>query len=46
MDNLEGFINEKFDMRAEIKPGKGSTELKNAIKNIIQKLDDGQLRIA
>ena len=46
MDNLEGFINEKFDMRAEIKPGKGSAELKNAIKNIIQKLDDGQLRIA
>jgi 2,3,4,5-tetrahydropyridine-2-carboxylate N-succinyltransferase len=46
MDNLEGFINEKFDMRAEIKPGKGSTELKNAIKNIIQKLDGGQLRIA
>ena len=46
MDNLEGFINEKFDMRAEIKPGKGSTELENAIKNIIQKLDDGQLRIA
>jgi 2,3,4,5-tetrahydropyridine-2-carboxylate N-succinyltransferase len=46
MDNLEGFINEKFDARAEIKPGKGSAELKNVIKNIIQKLDDGQLRIA
>ena len=46
MDNLENFINEQFDKRAEIKPNQNNNELKNAINDIIQKLDNGELRIA
>ena len=46
MDNLESFINEQFDKRAKIDPKQDNNELKNSIKDIIQKLDNGELRIA
>ena len=46
MDNLENFINEEFDKRAEIEPNQANDKLKNVISDIIQKLDNGELRIA
>jgi len=46
MDNIEDFINEQFDKRSEINSSEDNNELKNTVKNIIQKLDNGELRIA
>ena len=46
MDNLESFINEQFEKREKIDAKQDNNELKNTIKDIIQKLDNGELRIA
>ena len=46
MSDLENLINEQFDNRAEIESGEVSQELKDAVEDIIWKLDSGQLRIA
>jgi len=46
MDNLESFINEQFEKRGKIDAKQDNNELKNTIKDIIQKLDNGDLRIA
>ena len=46
MDNLESFINEQFEKREKIDAKQDNNELKNSIKDIIQKLDNGELRIA
>ena len=45
MDNLESFINEQFEKREKIDAKQDNNELKNSIKDIIQKLDNGELRI-
>ena len=46
MSDLENLINEGFDNRAELESGEASKELKDAVEDIIWKLDSGQLRIA
>ena len=40
MDNLESFINEQFEKRGKIDAKQDNNELKNTIKDIIQKLDN------
>ena len=46
MKDIESFINNQFDKRSEIKSTDKNKELKDAIKDIIAKLDSGELRIA
>lgn len=44
--NLQAFIEEQFEKRAEITPATASQELKDAIAQILNKLDSGELRVA
>ncbi len=46
MNDLEKLINKAFDNRAEIEPDHAHQELKDAVADIIWKLDSGQMRIA
>ena len=46
MKDLKSFIDAQFDKRSEIKSSDENQELKNVIKDIIKKLDNGELRIA
>ena len=46
MSDLESFINEQFDNRSELDSNDPNKELKDAIEDIIWKIDGGQLRIA
>ncbi len=46
MSDLENFINDAFDNRAEIDTNAANKELKEAVENVIWQLDSGQLRIA
>ena len=46
MSDLEKLINDAFDNRAELEPDAANKEIKDAVEEIIWKLDSGQLRIA
>jgi 2,3,4,5-tetrahydropyridine-2,6-dicarboxylate N-succinyltransferase len=46
MSDLEKLINDVFDNRAELEPDEANQEIKDAVEDIIWKLDSGQLRIA
>jgi 2,3,4,5-tetrahydropyridine-2-carboxylate N-succinyltransferase len=46
MSQLENTINENFENRSAISPDSASTELKEAIKEVIAGLDCGELRVA
>ncbi len=46
MSNLETTINEYFENRSGLKPDAVSDELRNAINNVIEGLDSGDLRVA
>ena len=46
MSQLENTINENFENRSAISQDSASTELKEAIKEVIAGLDCGELRVA
>ena len=46
MSDLETIINEQFDNRTELGKHGAEQEIKNAVEEILWKLDSGQLRIA
>lgn len=46
MSDLENLINDAFENRADIEPGEGNKELKDAVESAILKLDSGELRVA
>ena len=46
MSDIENLINDAFENRAEIEADSANKEIKDAVEDIILKLDSGQLRIA
>ncbi len=46
MENLKDLIETAFENRKELSPSKVSSEIKNAILEVIEALDQGQLRVA
>ncbi|AOX99399.1 2,3,4,5-tetrahydropyridine-2,6-dicarboxylate N-succinyltransferase [Jeongeupia sp. USM3] len=46
MSNLQSVIETAFENRADINPGSASAELRDAINEVINALDKGQLRVA
>ncbi|MBM3114348.1 2,3,4,5-tetrahydropyridine-2,6-dicarboxylate N-succinyltransferase [Jeongeupia naejangsanensis] len=46
MSNLQSIIETAFENRADINPGSASAELRDAINEVINALDKGQLRVA
>jgi len=46
MSQLEDIINENFEIRNQLSPATASQELKDAVTQVINGLDDGSLRVA
>jgi 2,3,4,5-tetrahydropyridine-2,6-dicarboxylate N-succinyltransferase len=46
MNKLENLINEAFEQRNTFTPQQSPTEVKSAVQEIIEKLDQGELRVA
>jgi 2,3,4,5-tetrahydropyridine-2-carboxylate N-succinyltransferase len=43
---LQNIIDQAWDNRAEINPGNGSAELRDAVSHVLAGLDNGTLRVA
>jgi 2,3,4,5-tetrahydropyridine-2-carboxylate N-succinyltransferase len=46
MTNLENIINSAFENRADITPANASAEIRDAVKQTLNLLDSGKLRVA
>ena len=46
MNQLQEIIEQSFEHRADITPRNADAQLKEAVDNVLSKLDDGTLRVA